>query len=162
MQEEEHLRNEKIHMSELDHPFITKLIRTFKDAKNVRRIKAIFWALICSLSPSLFLQSYSIGSSAKEAGNLWENIPVLPLYFFCFFSPRMQKFTIKEKHQFWVSCNILASPLMLAGIFATGADNWSGVVFVHGKSGALARVGSCILCRRCTSCVRISHLLVLQ
>jgi len=35
MQEEEHLRNEKIHMSELDHPFITKLIRTFKDAKNV-------------------------------------------------------------------------------------------------------------------------------
>ncbi|CAK9194416.1 unnamed protein product [Sphagnum troendelagicum] len=35
MQEEEHLRNEKIHMSELDHPFITKLIRTFKDVKNV-------------------------------------------------------------------------------------------------------------------------------
>jgi hypothetical protein len=69
MQEEEHLRNEKIHMSELDHPFITKLIRTFKDAKNVR-IKAISWALICSLSPSLFLQSYSVGSSAKESGNL--------------------------------------------------------------------------------------------
>ncbi len=113
MQEEEHLRNEKIHMSELDHPFITKLIRTFKDAKNVRRIKAIFWALICSLSPSLFLQSYSIGSSAKEAENLWENIPVLPLYFFCSFSPRMQKITIKEKHRFWVSCSILASPLML-------------------------------------------------
>jgi hypothetical protein len=36
MQEEEHLRNEKIHMSDLDHPFITKLIRTFKDARNVR------------------------------------------------------------------------------------------------------------------------------
>ncbi|KAH9556241.1 hypothetical protein CY35_07G016400 [Sphagnum magellanicum] len=35
MQEEEHLRNEKIHMSDLDHPFITKLIRTFKDARNV-------------------------------------------------------------------------------------------------------------------------------
>ncbi|KAL2650296.1 hypothetical protein R1flu_018424 [Riccia fluitans] len=35
MHEEEHLRNEKINMSELDHPFITKLIRTFKDTKHV-------------------------------------------------------------------------------------------------------------------------------
>ncbi|KAL3701970.1 hypothetical protein R1sor_019992 [Riccia sorocarpa] len=35
MHEEEHLRNEKINMSELDHPFITKLIRTFKDAKHI-------------------------------------------------------------------------------------------------------------------------------
>lgn len=35
MQEEEHLRNEKMYMEELDHPFITKLIRTFKDSTNV-------------------------------------------------------------------------------------------------------------------------------
>ncbi|BFI23367.1 hypothetical protein MPTK2_1g01440 [Marchantia polymorpha subsp. ruderalis] len=35
MQEEEHLRNEKINMSELDFPFITKLIRTFKDEKHI-------------------------------------------------------------------------------------------------------------------------------
>jgi serine/threonine protein kinase len=36
MQEEEHLRNEKLLMSELEHPFIAKLIRTFKDKDNVR------------------------------------------------------------------------------------------------------------------------------
>ncbi|KAJ7523712.1 hypothetical protein O6H91_18G059600 [Diphasiastrum complanatum] len=35
MQEEDHLRNEKLNMSELDHPFIIRLIRTYKDAKNV-------------------------------------------------------------------------------------------------------------------------------
>ncbi|CAM6121132.1 unnamed protein product [Calypogeia fissa] len=35
MHEEEHLRNEKINMSELDHPFITKLVRTFKDEKHI-------------------------------------------------------------------------------------------------------------------------------
>ena len=35
MNEEEHLRNEKLHMAELDHPFINKLIRTFKDQNYV-------------------------------------------------------------------------------------------------------------------------------
>ncbi|EFJ25645.1 hypothetical protein SELMODRAFT_99275, partial [Selaginella moellendorffii] len=35
LQEEEHLRNEKLFMTEMDHPFITKLIRTYKDDKNI-------------------------------------------------------------------------------------------------------------------------------
>ena len=36
MNEEEHLRNEKMYMAELDHPFINKLIRTYKDQTHVR------------------------------------------------------------------------------------------------------------------------------
>lgn len=36
MNEEEHLRNEKMYMAELDHPFINRLIRTYKDQTHVR------------------------------------------------------------------------------------------------------------------------------
>lgn len=35
MNEEEHLRNEKMYMAELDHPFINRLIRTYKDQTHV-------------------------------------------------------------------------------------------------------------------------------
>ncbi|XP_073394573.1 uncharacterized protein [Physcomitrium patens] len=35
MNEEEHLRNEKMYMAELDHPFINRLIRTYRDQTHV-------------------------------------------------------------------------------------------------------------------------------
>lgn len=40
MNEEEHLRNEKMYMAELDHPFINRLIRTYRDQTHVRPLQA--------------------------------------------------------------------------------------------------------------------------